>query len=106
MFLQVETTHDFDVWHARLDSTTSARVTARLLKLSMGLWGDHKTISKGLVELREHFGAGIRIYVTRQGGRLVVVLAGGDKSSQRADIRYAQYLLTQLEERTAHGNTN
>lgn len=49
-----------------------------------------------MIELREHFGAGYRVYVTERGGSIVVVLVGGDKSSQSADIAKAFHMVKQL----------
>ena len=72
------------------------RVAARLRKLSFGLWGDVKAVGEGVSELREHFGPGYRVYVTQRGPVLVVVLAGGDKSSQQSDIAQAISLARQL----------
>jgi putative addiction module killer protein len=69
-----------------IDKPVRGRIAARLRKLQRGAWGDCKSVGGGVVELREHFGPGYRIYVTERGQRVVVVLAGGDKSSQSADI--------------------
>ena len=64
--------------------------------MSFGLWGDVKAVGEGVSELREHFGPGYRVYVTQRGPVLVVVLAGGDKSSQQSDIAQAISLARQL----------
>ena len=56
--LQVETTEAFDAWHLALDKLTRARIAARLVKLSAGLWGDCKSVGGGVTELREDFGPG------------------------------------------------
>lgn len=86
---RVQTTEEFDAWIESLDGRNRVRVASRLSKLARGLWGDHKPVGEGVVELREHFGPGFRIYAVQTGAVLVVVLAGGDKSTQRADIRRA-----------------
>lgn len=96
--LQVETTEAFDAWHLALDKLTRARIAARLVKLSAGLWGDCKSVGGGVTELREDFGPGWRIYVTRRGGVLVVVLAGGSKRAQQRDIERAIALAEQIKE--------
>ena len=96
--LQVETTEAFDAWHLALDKLTRARIAARLVKLSAGLWGDCKSVGGGVTELREDFGPGCRIYVTRRGGVLVVVLAGGSKRAQQRDIERAIALAEQIKE--------
>ena len=96
--LQVETTEAFDAWHLALDKLTRARIAARLVKLSAGLWGDCKSVGGGVTELREDFGPGWRIYVTRRGDVLVVVLAGGSKRAQQRDIERAIALAEQIKE--------
>jgi len=96
--LQVETTEAFDAWHLALDKLTRARIAARLVKLSAGLWGDCKSVGGGVTELREDFGPGWRIYVTRRGEVLVVVLAGGSKRAQQRDIERAIALAEQIKE--------
>jgi putative addiction module killer protein len=94
--LDVQTTEAFDDWLDALDRSAQRRIAARLRKLSFGLWGDVKPVGEGVSELREHFGPGYRVYVTQRGPVLVVVLAGGDKSSQQADIAQAISLARQL----------
>ena len=96
--LQVQTTENFDAWHMSLDKLSRARVAARLLKLGMGLWGDCDVVGGGVTELREHFGPGLRIYVTQHGGALVVVLAGGSKRGQQRDIDRAIKLAAELKQ--------
>jgi putative addiction module killer protein len=91
----VQVTQGFEEWLDRLDKSVQGRIAARLRKLQRGLWGDCKSVGGGVIELREHFGAGYRIYVVERGNRLVVVLAGGDKSSQQADIARAIELARQ-----------
>ena len=85
----VQLTEDFEEWLGGLDKIVRGRIVARLKKLQRGLWGDSKGVGGGVIELREAFGPGYRIYVVERGNRLVVVLAGGDKSSQTADIERA-----------------
>jgi putative addiction module killer protein len=94
--LDVQTTEVFDDWLDALDRSAQRRIAARLRKLSFGLWGDVKAVGEGVSELREHFGPGYRVYVTQRGPVLVVVLAGGDKSSQQSDIAQAISLARQL----------
>lgn len=92
----VETTAVFDAWIDRLDAYTAARLTARITKLAAGLWGDCKPAGAGITELREHFGAGYRIYVIQQGAALILALGGGDKSTQQKDIAAAVALAKEL----------
>lgn len=77
------------------DSKSKMRITARILQIKRcgSLTGDVKALGGGLVELRFHFGPGYRVYVSQQGDAILIVLAGGDKSSQRRDIALARELL-------------
>jgi putative addiction module killer protein len=97
---QIETTQTYDHWLASLDPRVRIRLVARLVKLGRGLWGDCKSVGGSVTELREHFGAGYRIYVTQVEQVLVVALGGGDKSSQSKDIAEAIELAKQAHEPT------
>lgn len=72
------------------DSQTRKRIEARLARLEQGNYGDVKPIGEGLSELRLFFGAGYRIYFGEQDEYIVVLLCGGDKSSQNRDIKEAK----------------
>ncbi len=93
--LDVQLTEEFEEWLDGLDKPVKGRIAARIRKLQRGVWGDCKSVGASVVELREHFGAGYRIYVTERGHSVVVVLVGGDKSSQSADIAKAIELAKQ-----------
>jgi putative addiction module killer protein len=93
---RIETTEIFEAWLQALDKRTRIRMVSRLAKLSAGLWGDCKSVGSGVTELREHFGAGYRIYVTQTDTVLVVALGGGDKSNQQIDIDRAIELASNL----------
>lgn len=81
----------FTAWlHSLRDATTRRRILKRLLRLEQGHYGDFKSVGGGINELRLFFGAGYRIYFAEDGDTLVVLLCGGDKSSQRQDIQQAQ----------------
>lgn len=81
----------FDEWLGDLrDVRGRARILQRLDKVTAGNLGDHKPVGDGLIELREHHGPGYRIYCGRDGASLVILLAGGDKSSQAKDIAAAK----------------
>lgn len=89
----------FDAWLKGLsDKTAQRRLVARLRKASLGNLGDVKPVGKGVVEMREHFGPGWRMYYTLRGDQLVVMLGGGAKSSQRKDIAVAQQRAALIEE--------
>ena len=68
------------------------RIDARLLRVRLGNLGDAKSVGDGVHELRVSFGPGYRVYFGVDGPRIVVLLMGGDKSSQRSDIRRAKEL--------------
>ena len=72
------------------DARTQARIDNRLERLRVGNLGDFRSLGSGLFELRLHFGPGYRIYHGRTGDEIVVLLVGGDKSSQARDIQKAQ----------------
>jgi len=80
----------FREWLARLDVTARARIQARVLRFETGNLGDHRSVGDGVWEARCDFGPGHRIYFGRAGSAVVLLLFGGDKSTQRADIRRAQ----------------
>jgi len=96
--LDIQLTEGFEEWLDTLDKPVRGRIVARLKKLQAELWGDRKSVGGGVIELREQFGPGYRIYVVERGGQVVVVLAGGDKSSQTADIEKAIELAKELKE--------
>lgn len=72
------------------DKKARARIRTRLDRVSLGNLGDHKSVGEGVVELREHYGPGYRIYCGQEGEKVVVLLCGGDKDSQEGDIEKAQ----------------
>jgi putative addiction module killer protein len=90
-------TPEFDRWISRLrDDRAGRRINSRLDLLAIGHPGDHKAVGEGVYELRIHCGPGYRVYYTYRGSRLVIVLAGGDKSSQDKDIRLAHRLAKEI----------
>ena len=72
------------------DKAAEARIRLRLRRVEAGNLGDCEPVGDGVMELRIHVGAGYRVYIGRHGKTLVVLLCGGDKSSQAADIRRAR----------------
>jgi putative addiction module killer protein len=79
------------------DVRAQARIAARLRLAEAGNLGDWKSVGGEVSEMRVDFGPGYRLYFTRRRTILIVMLAGGDKSSQARDIRRAQRILKQLE---------
>lgn len=92
-------TEEFDRWLSRLrDAKAKARIAARIRSAELGNLGDVASIGDGVSEMRVHFGPGYRIYFTVRGRQLVILLIGGDKSSQRRDITRAKLLAASLKE--------
>jgi putative addiction module killer protein len=77
-------------WIDSLGSEAQRMVLARITRVSLGLLGDHKTIGDGLYELRIFHGPGLRVYFAQADGQIILLLCGGDKSSQRSDIKFAK----------------
>jgi putative addiction module killer protein len=87
----------FREWFAGLrDLAARYRIEARIRRLVMGNAGSHRVLSRGLCELKVDVGPGYRVYYTRQGEEIVLLLAGGDKSTQREDIQFALKLIEDL----------
>ncbi|MDE2899696.1 MAG: type II toxin-antitoxin system RelE/ParE family toxin [Chloroflexota bacterium] len=88
--IEIQETQEFARWFSRLrDRTTRGRIRERIRRLSLGNPGDVRPVGEGVSELRIDFGPGYRVYYKQQGETFVVILAGGDKSSQDRDIRLA-----------------
>ena len=95
--LEIRETPAYAAWFSALrDRTAKARIDIRIRRLSFGNSGDIRPIGEGLSELRIHYGPGYRIYLTNRGDTYVILLAGGDKSSQAQDIRLAKDLAQNL----------
>ena len=97
--LEVRQTEIFANWFKGLkDRRAKARVQARIDRLEMGNFGDVSPVGEGVSELRIHYGPGYRVYFVQRGLVIVVLLCGGDKSSQNSDITKAKKLASQLED--------
>lgn len=91
--LRLAKTVVFSRWPGGLkDPRAKAAIVFRLRQMAAGHWGDVKSVGGGVSELRWHIGPGYRVYITRRGEQIVLLLAGGDKSSQTQDIAKAQKL--------------
>ena len=77
-------------WKSIRDRNTRSRLQERLVRLERGNVGDSKSIGEGIFEIRFHFGAGYRIYFGIVGNTIILLLCGGDKSSQARDIERAK----------------
>ena len=78
------------------ERAAKARIDIRIRRLSLGNPGDVKPVGEGVSELRLSHGPGYRVYFTRRGHEIIVLLAGGDKSSQERDIKLAKSLAQHL----------
>src|SRR3989304_5252708 len=93
----IRQTEQFREWLESLrDTTGRAKILARIRRLELGNQGDVNSVGKGLSEMRIHHGPGYRVYFVNHGLSLVTLLCGGDKSSQKKDIKTAQELAKSL----------
>lgn len=93
----IHTTDVFSEWFAGLrDKQAARRIQARIDRAEDGNFGDCEPVGEGVSEMRIHYGPGYRVYFTQRGMEIVILLAGGDKSTQPKDIKTAQELARQL----------
>ena len=86
-------------WVDSLDRKTRERVLSRIGRLKWGQFGDFKPLDGGLYELRLFFGPGYRVYFGEHRGKMILLLCGGDKSTQKKDVKMAkEYWKTYLED--------
>jgi putative addiction module killer protein len=99
MTYTVKRLEEFSDWLKGLkDGLTRLRLIKRLRKVQLGNLGDVEPVGEGVYEMREHFGPGWRMYYVQRGGVLIVMLGGGNKSTQQADINRAIELAKSLED--------
>ena len=88
--IEIRQTAVYARWFNSLrDRKARARIDVRIRRLSLGNPGDVKAVGEGVSELRIDYGPGYRVYYTQRGQRLIVLLAGGDKPTQKQDIKRA-----------------
>ena len=104
-FLTAEGRSPFRDWVENLEITVRARVQARVLRFETGNLGDCRAVGGGVWEARLMFGPGHRIYFAREGPSIILLLLGGDKVSQRKDIRDARRFWREYPGATQRGET-
>ncbi len=93
----IHTTEIFDDWFVGLrDKLAQKRIQARIRRAELGNFGDCEPVGEGVSEMRIHYGPGYRVYFAQRGMEIVILLAGGDKSTQGKDIRTALELARKL----------
>jgi len=93
----IETTDEFDLWLDSIsDSKTQKIIVKRIRIMSLGTLGKVRHLKGGLFEAKINYGPGFRLYFANKGENIIVLLCGGDKSTQRNDIKQARRLLKEL----------
>jgi putative addiction module killer protein len=94
---EVRQTANYAKWFRKLrDHQAKNRINVRIRRLALGNFGDVKPLGHGISEIRIPYGPGCRLYFTKQGDSIVLLLFGGDKSSQSRDIELARNLVKEL----------
>ena len=95
--IEVRQSETFRAWHEGMQDTVARAIVARRIdRLAGGNMGDAKSVGGKVTELRINYGPGYRLYLSRQGSILVILLCAGDKSTQAADIKLAQSMATKV----------
>lgn len=96
--IEIRETETFSSWLTALrDDQARARIVVRIRRLAFGNPGDVKPVGEGVSELRIHHGPGYRVYFVQRGTLLIVLLCGGDKSTQERDIATAKRLAKEIQ---------
>ncbi len=95
--IEVKEHKEFSKWLNKLkDRTAVARIAVRIKRLSLGNFGDCKSLGKSLYELRIPYGPAYRVYFIKKDNSIILLLCGGDKSTQSSDIAKARELLKEI----------
>jgi len=93
MHMEVKKTDIFEEWLQKLgDKKGSTVIVKHIIRMSAGNLGDVKSVGEGVFEKRIHFGAGYRLYFINKNSQLIILLCGGDKSTQQKDIVKAKQI--------------
>lgn len=96
--IEIRETEEYAKWFINLrDLRAKSRILVRLRRLSLGNFGDVKSVGSGVSEIRIPEGKGYRVYFLRQGDTVVMLLCGGDKGSQERDIKRAHQMAQEIE---------
>lgn len=91
-------TETYRKWFKKLrDNLAKQNITMRLERLKLGNFGDSKSVGDGVFELRIDVGKGYRVYFTNKDNKIVVILVGGDKSTQEEDIKTAKRMAKEID---------
>lgn len=91
--IQIIQSERYKEWFKSIKDTSAVRIIkGRLERITLGNFGDHKSVGEGVWELRFRIGGGIRIYYTFDGKEVVLLLAGGNKATQKRDIKEAKQI--------------
>ncbi|MES2192835.1 MAG: type II toxin-antitoxin system RelE/ParE family toxin [Pseudomonadota bacterium] len=94
---EIQKTDEFDRWLSALaDQRAVAKIASRIERLGMGNAGDVRAVGGGVSEMRLTYGPGYRVYYKQTGRKIILILCGGDKSTQENDIRRAREIAAQL----------
>lgn len=94
----IKSTPEFTAWLDGLtDEPVRGIIAARIKRLALGLMGDVESVGDSVSELRIHLGSGWRVYFVKRGREVIVLLAGGSKRTQKADIKRAKALASRLD---------
>ena len=95
--MQIKKTDVFTKWFDHLkDRRAKIIINQRIVRISDGLLGDFKSVGDGVSEIRINYGPGYRVYCTMRGNDLIILLCGGEKSTQQEDIRKAKNLAKEV----------
>lgn len=95
--VEIKQTEIYQKWEHKLrDRKAKAAIAARIFRLANGLPGDVAPVGGGISELKIHYGSGYRIYFKQNGNEIILLLCGGDKSTQSRDIEVAKKLAKEL----------